>query len=203
MASAQSVRSDGLGLSSWRTRDFVVSAALAVALGVFWAYAWGYVWLTGRGLSPQLSFILDGFYIVGGVLVGYIVRRPGAALLGEMIAALIEMPLTPFGAVTLWLGFLQGIGVEAIFLAFGYRRWNTGVLLLAGAVGAFVEYWAYDWVAYHYGSLAIDIQVVNVVLKIVGGALLAGLAGKLLGDALAATGVLDNFPIGQGRSKAI
>ncbi len=33
------------------------------------------------------------------------------------------------------------------------------------------------------------------MLKLIGGAILAGLVGKLIGDALAQTGVLNNFPI--------
>src|SRR5437867_13358656 len=92
----------------WRTRDFIVAAALAVPLGLVWSFAYGFVWLTARGILPLLGDVFDGFYIVGGVLVGYVIRRPGAALLGEMLAAVIEIPFTGFGAVALWLGLVQG-----------------------------------------------------------------------------------------------
>src|SRR6266700_5155670 len=109
-----SLRTTGLDWQ-WRTRDFIVSAALAVPLGLVWSFAYGFVWLTARGILPQLGDVFDGFYIVGGVLVGYVIRRPGAALLGELVAAAIELPFTSFGAVVLVLGLLQGIGVEAVF----------------------------------------------------------------------------------------
>lgn len=187
----------------WRTRDFLVTAALAVPLGLIWTYVWGIVWLAGRGLLPELGFVLDGFYIVAGVLTGYIVRRPGAALLGELIAALVELPLTPFGPVVLWLGLLQGLGVEAVFLATGYLRWGLPVMLTAGAAGALLVFAGYDYPTGGYGQLAIGLVLLRLVLKLFGGAVFAGLAGKLIGDALARTGVLNNFPIALGKRQEV
>lgn len=190
-------------LMSWKTRDFVVTAALAVPLGLIWSLGWGYVWTFGRGIAPELGFVLDGFYVVAGVLVGYIVRRPGAALLGEMIAALIEIPLTPFGAIVLWLGLLQGLGVEAVFAATRYRNWSLPVLLLAGALGALLPYLGYTYPTAGTASLAIDVQILRLVLKLVGGVLFAGLAGKLIADALVPTGVLNNFAIARRPEREI
>jgi energy-coupling factor transport system substrate-specific component len=188
---------------AWKTRDVVVAAALAVPLGVLWSLGWGYVWSAGRAILPELGFVLDGFYVVAGVLVGYIVRRPGAALLGEMIASLIEIPLTPFGAIVLWLGLLQGIGVEAVFAATRYRKWNLPVLMLAGAVGALLPYFGYTYITTSAASLGIDVQILRIVLKVIGGAIFAGLAGKLIADALAKTGVLNNFAIARSQIREI
>ncbi len=183
----------------WRTRDFIVTAALAVPLGLVWSFAYGFVWLTARGILPQLGDVFDGFYIVAGVLVGYVIRRPGAALLGEMLAALIEIPFTGFGAVVLWLGLVQGLGVEIVFLATRYRRFDLPIMLLAGAMGALVAVLGYSYPAEGWLNLAIGVQALRLVLKLIGGAILAGLVGKLIGDALAQTGVLNNFPIARRR----
>jgi energy-coupling factor transport system substrate-specific component len=179
----------------WRTRDFIVAAALAVPLGLIWSFVWGTVWLTARGITPELGNIFDGFYIVAGVLVGYVVRKPGAALLGEMIAALLEIPFTPFGAVVVILGFLQGIGVEAIFFATRYRRYDLlgSLVALAG-----YSYWSQGWM-----QVAIGLQLLRLVLKLLGGAFFAGLIGKLIADALLPTGVLDNFAIARARQQAV
>jgi energy-coupling factor transport system substrate-specific component len=191
------------GSMAWKTRDVVVAAALAVPLGIIWSLGWGYVWTAGRGILPELGFVLDGFYVVAGVLVGYIVRRPGAALLGEMLASLLEIPLTPFGAIVLWLGLLQGLGVELVFAGTRYRNWRLPTLLLAGAVGAIFPYFGYTYLTSSVASLGIDIQILRVVLKLVGGAIFAGLVGKLIADALAKTGVLNNFPIARDRVREI
>src|SRR5687767_5446967 len=49
---------------AWKTRDFIVVAALAVPLGIIWSLGWGYVWTFGRSILPELGFVLDGFYVV-------------------------------------------------------------------------------------------------------------------------------------------
>jgi energy-coupling factor transport system substrate-specific component len=183
----------------WRTRDFIVAAAIAVPIGLVWSFAYGFVWLTARGILPQLGDVFDGFYIVAGVLVGYVIRRPGAALLGEMLAALVEIPFTGFGAVVLWLGLVQGLGVELVFLATRYRRFDLPILMLAGAMGALAAVLGYSYVAEGWLGLAPGVQILRIILKLLGGAILAGLVAKLIGDALVQTGVLNNFPIARTR----
>jgi energy-coupling factor transport system substrate-specific component len=183
----------------WRTRDFIVAAALAVPLGLVWSYAYGFLWLAARNINPLLGDVMDGFYVVGGVLVGYVIRKPGSALLGEMLAALIEIPFTGFGVVVLWLGLLQGLGVEVVFLGTRYRRFDLPIMLLAGAMGALFAVIGYSYPTEGWLALPVGLQLLRLALKLIGGALLAGLVGKLLGDALARTGVLSNYPIGRGK----
>ena len=186
---------------AWKTRDVVVAAALAVPLGLVFS-----VWLIGWNaaqLVPALGHIVGGLYVVAGVLVGYVLRRPGAAFLGEMIAALVEWPLAPYGPIILFLGLLQALGVEAVFAGFRYRNYSLPVLMLAGAVGALAVLFGRFYVAFGYGALAPQEQAIRIVATIVGGAVFGGLLGKLLGDGLVKTGVLNNFPIARGRVREI
>jgi energy-coupling factor transport system permease protein len=196
--SIQSVSETGLDWQ-WHTRDFIVAAALAVPIGLIWSFAYGFIWLAARGIQPLLGDVFDGFYIVAGVLVAYVIRKPGAALLGEMLAALIEIPFTGFGAVVLWLGLLQGVGVEVVFLATRYRRFDVWTMMLSGAMGALVAVIGYSYPVEGWLGLAPGVQLLRLVLKLIGGAVLAGLVGKLIGDALAQTGVLNNFAIARKR----
>jgi energy-coupling factor transport system substrate-specific component len=202
-AGGQSDQPRETGAGAWKTRDLIVAAALAVPLGLVWVYVWGLVWSAGRALLPELGFLLDGFYLAGGILVGYVVRKPGAALLGEMIAALVELPLTPFGAVVLWLGFVQGIGVEAGFAATRYRKWGLMTVMIAGLLGALVGWFGYDYWMYGYYKQEVGRQILLFVIKLIGGALLGGGFGKLIADAVAATGVLNNFAIARNRVREI
>ncbi|HUE75190.1 MAG TPA: ECF transporter S component [Chloroflexota bacterium] len=188
---------------AWRTRDIVVAAALAVPLGLIWGLVWLPLWFAGSQILPEIGTFLSGFFVVSGVLVGYVIRRPGSAVVGAVLAALIEMPFTPFGAIVLWLGLLQGLGVEIVFLSTGYRRFGLPVLMLAGAAGGAAMWLVYEYTTFGYAQLAIEIQILRLVVKLIGGAILAGLAGKLIGDALAKTGVLDNFAIARGRRQEI
>jgi energy-coupling factor transport system permease protein len=186
----------------WKTRDFIVTAAIAVVLGLVWSLGWVHVWQIARGILPEFGFFVAGFYVAAAVITGYIIRRPGAALLGEMIAAIIEVPLTALGPVALILGLLQGLGVEAVFAATRYRNWSLPVLLLAGALGAALGY-AYEMFAFGYINMEPLAQATRFGARELGGIILAGLLGKLIADALAQTGVLNNFPIARDRVREV
>lgn len=186
---------------AWKTRDVVVAAALAVPLGIVF-----YIWLIGWNaaqLVPPLAHFVGGLYVMAGVLVGYVLRRPGAALLGEMIAALVEWPLAPYGPIILFLGLLQGVGVEVVFALFRYRDFRTPVLMAAGAVGALAVLFGRFYVAFGYASLDPTEQAIRLIATLLGGAIVGGLLAKLVGDALVRTGVLNNFPIARGRVREI
>lgn len=186
------------GFGRWRTVDVVVAAALAVPLGILW-WAYGTLWFSASVALPVFGAFLDGFYVITGVLVAYVIRRPGAALVGELISALVEMAITPWGFVVLQLGFYQGLGAEAVFLATRYRHFGWPVLLLAGMVGSAVMFVGYTVPVGSFAELDDSIKVAWVVSKLVGGAILGGALARPIAEALARTGVLDNFPIGRAR----
>src|SRR5262245_38968481 len=93
----------------WRTRDIVVAAVLGVAFGVvFWA--WGLAWYGPfavlDGIFPPLRDTLYAVWLVPAVLAPLIVRKPGAALFAEMVAAGVSALLgSAWGVDTLLSGF--------------------------------------------------------------------------------------------------
>ena len=189
----------------WTTRELVVAAVLAVACGViFWG--WGLLW--SWAVEPLIPFpfhyALVGVWMVGGLLVAYVVRRPGAALLGEVVAAFVSMALgNQWGVLTLASGIVQGVGAEAVFAAFMWRRFS-GVPLYgaAGLAGLFsivldVFVWSY------YATYTWDSILVAVVLCVAGSVVLGGGLAQLLGQALAKTGVLSGLAISKGKVKRI
>jgi len=184
-------------LVHWTTRDIVVASALAVAAGVLFV-AWSWMWEFLKFIPSPLNAWLVGFWMLGGTLVPYVIRRPGAAFMGEMVAALVEAPLVPWGITTLISGLAQGLPAEAAFAATGYKRWGLGVLMSAGALaalGGFLQ----EYYPYGIAEQLIAIQVANLVLRIVGGAVLAGFLARFTGDALVGTGVLEGLPIAERR----
>ena len=77
----------------WRVVDIVVAAVLGVAIGlVFWGWnTVGGLWFAAMdGLTPGLGGIAVGIGLLGGVVGGLIIRKPGAALLVEVIAAVVS-----------------------------------------------------------------------------------------------------------------
>lgn len=188
----------------WRVVDIVVAAVLGVATGLLFML-WngvGYVWFSAMdALTPGVGGLAVGIWLIGGVLGGLIIRKPGAALFVEVVAATVSMLLGSQWAIeTVYSGIAQGLGAELVFALFLYRRFTLPVAMLAG-VGAAVAAWTLE--LFLSANLAKSAEFLAIYLGclVVSGALLAGLVGWLLTRALAATGVLDRFAAGRERRR--
>src|SRR4051812_10406872 len=91
----------------WRTVDIVVTAVLGVAFGVvFWAWN-----LLAALAVPPVSGLLNGVYLMPGVVAGLLVRKPGAAIVASTLAAAVSILLgSPYGGIIVVYGLVQGIG---------------------------------------------------------------------------------------------
>lgn len=193
-----------MSFKDWTTRELVVAAVLAVVVGViFWG--WGLLWSSAFQAVPfPFSYSLVGLWMLGGLLVPYVVRRPGAAMFGEMVAAFVSMAMgNQWGILTMASGLVQGAGAEAVFAAFRWRRFGGLALYLAAALaGAFsilLDTFVYSYYAiYTWRSIG-----VAAVLCIASSVVLGGVLARLLGEALARTGVLSGLAIGSGRVKKV
>lgn len=201
-ASTSTVRPVAGSRFRWRVVDIVVASVLGVAIGlIFWAWnTVGYAWFTAMdGLTPGLGGIAVGIWLLGGVVGGLVIRKPGAALLVEVVAAIVSMLIgNVWGVSTLLSGIVQGLGAELIFLLFFYRRFSLLVAVLAG-IGAAAGAWIFEL---FYGSSpnilkTIEFNLLYLGSLIVSGAILAGVVGWLLVRALAATGALSRFAAGR------
>lgn len=184
----------------WSTFEAVLGTALAAVCGVlFWT--WGIaVWkLVGPlklipGIGYGVRDLFYGVWFLPAVLIPYIVRRPGTAVVGELIAVTVQAFIGTEWGLTLFVsGLIPGGLAEIVFAAFGWRRFGLGVLLLAGAVAGLGSFLV-D-VNFLYADLALLPKVSMVAGRMISGAVLTGLVSKLLGDTLARTGVLDNLQI--------
>jgi energy-coupling factor transport system substrate-specific component len=180
---------------SWRVVDIVVAAVIAVAFGVVFQ-AWNILWEATTFFAPPIRGAIYGVWMVPAVLVPLIVRRPGAALFGETVAATASMVFgAQWGLLTVVYGLAQGAAAELIF-AFGlYRVWSLPTALGAGAAaglaGALLD------LAVFYAEWGADWQLLYVALVVVSASAIAGLGSWLLVRALVATGVLGDFAVGR------
>lgn len=182
----------------WRTEEIVVAAVIAAAFGViFWA--WGLVW-TAAGpaflLFPPAQYTISGVWLMPAVLGPLIIRRPGAALFTEVVAATISALLgAQWGLDTIASGFMQGAAAELVFAFTLYRAWNLPVAVLAGAAAGVGE-WLHDTTLY-YPGVSFDLLLALGVFMVASGALVAGVGSWLLVRSLAQTGVLAPFRSGR------
>lgn len=185
-------------LFAYRTVDIVTVATLGVAVGVaFWGWDQLYnVIQTATNVFPPSGGLLAGPWLLAGVVGGLVVRKPGAAVACELIAANVEYLLgNEWGASTMVSGLLQGLGVEIVLALFLYRRFGLVVAALGAALAGCIEA-VYEWYAYvaywDYGY-----RLAYLVMFAVSGAVVAGIGGWALVRALARTGALDAFPAGR------
>ncbi|WP_323742910.1 MULTISPECIES: ECF transporter S component [unclassified Rathayibacter] len=182
----------------WRVVDIVVASVVAVASGiVFWA--WGLA-TNVLGLAfdflPGLGGILGGGWLFAGVLGGLIIRKPGAALYTELLAAVVSALIgTQWGFLVLISGLVQGLGAEVVFALFLYRSGRPLVALLAGAAAG-VALAINDLLSWYAGADGLFASV-YLISSIVSGAVLAGLLPWLAVRGLAASGALDRFASGR------
>jgi energy-coupling factor transport system substrate-specific component len=186
----------------WRTIDIVIASIIAVAFGViFWA--WNILYAATESafaFFPPAQAILYGVWLMPAVLGGLIIRKPGAALYTETVAAIISAILgAQWGATVIPQGIVQGIGAELAFAALRYRSFRLPAALLAGAATGlsaalfdfFVWNSTYDLASYRLPYAGITIVSATVI---------AGFGGWVLTEALAQTGVLDRFASGRERA---
>ena len=81
-----------------------------------------------------------------------------------------------------------------MFAATRWRRYSPTVLMAAG-MGAAVFSFAYTWIRFDYASLAPGLLVAMFALRLASGALLGGLLGHFVVNALHRTGVLAGLSI--------
>jgi len=187
---------------TWRTVDIVVAAAIAIAFGVvFWA--WNQVWAAATPAFvaiPPAQNILYGVWLIPAVLGGLIIRKPGAALFTELVAASVSAILgSQWGLDTVVSGALQGLGAEIVFLVLGYRRWTIAVALVA-AIGTGIAAWIHDTPLY-YADIGLGPQLVILAFMVASAILIAGIGSWLLMRSLVQTGVLAQFPPGRGQQR--
>ena len=182
----------------WRVVDIVVASVIAVAVGViFFAWSAGYSGIAAVTTAyPPLAGLYTGGWLIAGVLGGLIIRKPGAAIYCEVLAAAVSALIgTQFGVLVLVSGLIQGIGAELVFALFLYRRWNIGVALLAG-LGAGLALAISENIMYN-ALWALDYKLMYGFFAAISGVVLAGLLPWLATRGLAKTGALSAFAAGR------
>ena len=184
---------------SWRVVDIVVASVLATASGlvfVVWNIASNPISAPLTALLPGLQALLAGGWLFAGVLTALVIRKPGAALYGELVAATVSALVgNQWGVLTLESGLVQGLGAELVFAVFLYRRWGLPVALIAGAVAG-LALAINDLILWYPGS-ANTFALIYTVSAITSGALVAGLLSWFAVRGLAKTGALSRFASGR------
>lgn len=184
----------------WRVVDIVVASILGVACGLIFLL-WntvGYAWFMAMdSLTPGLGGLATGIWLLGGVIGGLVIRKSGAAIFVEVLAASVSAALgSQWGIETLYSGLAQGLGVEIVLAIFAYRNFKLPVAALSG-IGAGIGAFILELFTSANLAKSLEFNLIYLSCLMISGAILAGVLGYYLVRALARTGALDRFAVGR------
>ena len=175
---------------NYTTRDIVIVAVIAAIAGVV-NTGTGNVWyLANTSLGPLGGALLQGAFMWAYILAMWLIRKPGAALAVGVIETAVEVLIgNPAGIGTLGWGVTQGLAIEVVMAFTNYSNFGFWAAVLAGAASS---QFGTVWTAILYGwdpSAARDVWMA-VPVNLVSGAVLSGVVGYLLAQALQRTGLV-------------
>lgn len=188
-------------IKDWELKDVIMMSMLgvifaAVYLAVFQGGLVLSTLLTPFGLAAFGFEIVYGVWFMAATLAAYIIRKPGVALITEILASVIELLMGNSGGMTVVLtGVIQGLGCELVFAAFRYKKWDYVSMSLAGIVSALFIF-CFELYYLNYITLAPTLIISQLIVRFASAVLFSGVICKLAGDGLAKTGVVKSYAIG-------
>lgn len=184
---------------SWQLKDLVLMVVLGVVFGfVYWALvqAWNGLSIAMGPAGDLSQHVLFGGWLLVAPIAVSIIRRPFSGVLAEVIASIVEVVFlgSPVGPVLIVSAAIQGAGCELPFAVTRYRRFGWAVYAVSGLLGAGLVFF---FSAFRFGWYGQTIFLLRLVVQLLSGLVIGGLLAKVIVDALARTGVVDNFAIGR------
>lgn len=187
---------------TWKLKDILMVGLVSVLFAVIYL---GTVYLSiflasvlaPFGLAPLGNEVVFGIWFMAATFAGYIIQKPGVAVITEMLAALIEVLMgNMYGPIVFVSGFLQGMGVEFGFAVTRYRKFNWLSMSLA-ALGATTLSFLWGFFRSGFFELAPGLLVIMFIIRLVSSLIFCTAGSKILADRLAKAGVLRGYALGQ------
>ena len=168
-----------------------------VYMAVFYGGTAISVALTPLGLSAFGFELIYGVWFMAATIAAYIIRKPGAALITEVLASAIELLMGNSGGATVVLtGLIQGVGCELGFAVFRYRKYNLLSMALSGVFAA-VCIFCYELYYLSYYLLAPTMLAAQLAVRFASAVVFSGVIAKLAGlTATECMGVLRSYAVG-------
>ena len=183
----------------WTLKELMLVVVLGVVFGfLYWALVQGWIAfaaVTGPFGDLTQHVLLGGWLIVAPVAIA-IIQRPGAGIVAEVLASVIEVVFlgSAVGPLLFVAAAIQGAGSELPFTLTRYRSYSWFTYALSGGLGAFAVFF---FSAFRSGWYGTDLFWTRLAIQVVSGVVLGGLLAKVVVDALVRTGVVDSFAVGR------
>ena len=181
----------------WNVKAVILIALIGIIMGVVYTYVFNPLYNSTKfalnfvGLGPLADEIYSGLWYMAAPLAMYFVPTIGSGLIGETLAATVEMAFGgQWGALTIIEGAVQGAFNEIGFFPKKerYDRYSWTSLIIGAIcchIAAFVMcYFLYGWSAYK-PVLMIEMFIAGLISSVVFDAVLVKLITKLFDKAMA------------------
>lgn len=178
-------------------RDIIFLALIGILFGVIY-YGGDFIYnaltvaLTPLGYGPMANDITMGLWCMAGPLAGFLLKRPGAAFIGEFLGASGEMFLGgQWGAANLISGFVQGVATELGFTFTAYRIYNWFTVIVETITTTLVTY-GWDWFRNGYDHFKPSTIVILLIARFISVFIFSGVLVKLITNLVDRTHLIKN-----------
>lgn len=171
-------------------KDLITIAMTAAVLGVLFTFLDGFYRPITELLGPVFSAVTFGLYAMSALLPGYIIKKPGAALIGSMFASAINILTgSTYGIHVMVAGTLQGLGAEA---GYGLRKNKKFDILTYLLTGIFITIFVSlrDYFVFSLGQNPAPIILGTLAVRVVSATVCGFVFNKIIGTALKKVGLL-------------
>ncbi|SEM62275.1 energy-coupling factor transport system substrate-specific component [Ligilactobacillus sp. WC1T17] len=177
--------------SLWSLKDVIFIALIGIFFGIIYQL-WSFVYYA-LAATPLKVFANDatlGVWLMAGPLASMLLHKKGASVVGELLAATVEMVLfSSWGAANLLSGLIQGVGSELGFASTGYR--DYGIRSLASMV-IFESIITFLWDLFQSGYIEYSLSTLMVLfaIRVVSITLFAGVLVYFIDKLVERAGIL-------------
>ncbi|MCL2189626.1 MAG: ECF transporter S component [Defluviitaleaceae bacterium] len=196
-------------LYKWKLKDVILASIISVLFAfICFATVHSVSFVVAPLVMPfgfgdiAIEFVF-GIFFMSATLAAYVIQKPGVAVIVGTMTGVVQVLMgSAFAATLLPSAFFQGLGVEAVFFATRYKKFNLPVMLLA-AVGPTITSFVLAWYRGLWMDLDFGFVATRFVIRLCSALLFSGIITKLLADRLAKVGVLKSYPLGTKYSQDI
>lgn len=190
---------------NWKLKDVLMIAICAVLFGIVYlgcTYAGGAMtgFLTPFGMGSLAYEPFYGIWFMASAFVAYVIRKPGAGVVAEVLAAIIETMMGNFfGPIIILSGIVQGIGFEVILALTGYKKFSRKIMI-TGAILCSVFTMIYNLFVSGYNQIAVPVLLLMMVVRLISAIIFCGLLTPALANGLVKAGLLKGYAVAEGVS---
>ena len=190
--------------NTWKLNEIILMAMICIVFGVVYL---GAVYLMSTtealfaftGLTKLGTEVIFGIWLMAATFAGYILQKPGAAILAEIIASVIEVLLGNwFGPMVIVAGIVQGLGAELVFGMHKYQNYGGSVIYQA-AIGTMITSFIWSFIRSGYLKFSLGVLIIYFIVRCISSLFFAGFLCKTVADSLKRAGLLKSYALGKNR----